>query len=566
MTDRPVPSHQMVPTFTDLLVLVPARDGSRLLLIEQIPPWVAQWVGKTPREIEGEPINRISGEVMDALAAVADDVFNTETPVEDYYIEFRDMAGRERAVKISAQRVEDYHLSEASRARDRAKESGPAVLIHLQDVSESVSQRRRSFGIGIFHGLVGRSKPMLKVFYKIEVYGPTDASVIISGETGTGKELVAQALHERSPRRGKSFVAVNCTALSEELFESELFGHERGAFTGAFRSHKGRFERADKGTLFLDEIGDMSPRTQAKLLRVLEHGTIERVGGEQEQRVDVRILAATNRSLEQIVAMGRFRADLYHRLSVFRIHVPPLRERDGDLPLLVDYFLEMISQRYDRRGVRLTPDAMRLLAEYHWPGNVRELRNVLERVFVETRGQVIGRNAFREWVRERDYLSAGGWNLERLETQRTVAPMIITPPESDRVSGPGFRVPSFPPPPAPSRPLALPQEGSGSAGILPATGRTIDAVYSVEHALSRKPKVLTEEMIRQAFADTDGNATRASRLLGVHKATLYRHMKALGLSRKDLAGTQHDAPSSAPTGSDSVAARPKNSTARGPKP
>jgi len=539
----------MVPTYSDLVVLVPACDGSRLLLIEQIPPWVAEWVGKTPREIEGKPINGVSGEIAEALAAVADDVLADGQPIEDYCVEFRDAAGGERAVLLSAQRVEDYRLSPASRARERANESGQAVLIRLQDVSESVRQRRRSVGIGIFHGLVGRSKAMLEVFYKIEVYGPTEASVIITGETGTGKELVARALHERSPRHDKPFVAVNCTALSEELFESELFGHERGAFTGALRSHKGRFERADKGTLFLDEIGDMSSRTQAKLLRTLEQGVIERVGGEKEQRVDVRILAATNMSLEQMVAVRRFRADLYHRLLVFRIHVPPLRAREGDLPLLVEHYLDLIGQRYGRRDVRLTPDAMRLLSEYHWPGNVRELRNVLERVYVETRGQVIGRNAFNEWIRERDYLLAGGWNLERLESQRTAAPVIITPAGSDEpmgIAGQGSRasdmgfgisgssdVQTLSPIRHTPYPLAFPSQPFARGN-----GSTIDAVYSVEHPPLRRPRQLTEEIIRRAFADAAGNATHAARLLGVHKATLYRHMKALGLNRKDLETTR----------------------------
>jgi sigma-54 specific flagellar transcriptional regulator A len=540
MADRPEieqPSsdkdHPLVPSFSDLVVLVPARGDNRLLLIEQIPPWVAQWAGKTPREVEGQPITSVSGEVMDALSSVADDVFGDGAPIEDYCVEFTDASGRSRAVRISAQRVDDYRLLPASQARDRADESGRAVLIRLQEITESVRLRRRALGVGAFHGIVGRSQPMLEVFYKIEVYGPTEAPVVISGETGTGKELVARALHERSGRRDKPFVAVNCTALSEELFESELFGHERGAFTGAVRSHKGRFERADKGTLFLDEIGDMPVPIQSKLLRVLEHGMFERVGAEHEQRVDVRILAATNMSLERAVAAQRFRADLYHRLVVLRIHVPPLRERPGDLPLLVEYYLNILNQRYGRRGVRLTPDATRLLGEYYWPGNVRELRNVLERVYVETPGQVIGRNAFNEWIRERDYLSAGGWNLEHLEVQRASAPVII-PPTRSGMAGSGRQVPSLPSPAGTPFPLALPQEP-----FLPA-GRAIDAVYSVTHPPSRKPRSLTADDIRRALAEAGGNATQAARSLGVHKATLYRHMKALGLKREDLEGPPRD--------------------------
>jgi len=547
MADRPEPTelssgptHHLVPSFSDLVVLVPTREDL-LLLIERIPPWVSEWVGKTPREIEGQPISAIAGEIAEALAAVGEDVLADGRPIEDYCVEFTDTTGRDRAVMIAAHRVENYRLAPASRARERANESGPAVLLHLQDVSQSVHLRRRAAGVGSFHGLIGRSQAMLEVFYKIEVYGPTDAPVVVSGETGTGKELVARALHERSPRRDRPFVAVNCTALSEDLFESELFGHERGAFTGAVRSHKGRFERANAGTLFLDEIGDMPQRTQAKLLRVLEQGIFERVGGEREEHVNVRILAATNLSLEQAVAVHRFRSDLYHRLSVLRIHVPPLREREGDLPVLVEHFLEILNERYGRKGVRLTPDALRLLSEYHWPGNVRELRNVLERVYVETPGQAIGRNAFTEWVRERDYLTAGGWNLERLETQRAAAPAIITPARPDqeyRISGPGAGGQDFPQPltrypgsDPRSFPLALPHGALGPEGR-----RTMDAAYSVERPLPQKPKPLCEETIRRAFAEAHGNATQAARSLGVHKATLYRHMKALGLQREDLAG------------------------------
>jgi DNA-binding NtrC family response regulator len=278
----------------------------------------------------------------------------------------------------------------------------------------------------------------------------------------------------------------------------------------------------------------MPGRTQAKLLRALEQGTIERVGGEREQAVDVRILAATNISLEQAVSARRFRADLYHRLSVFRIHVPPLRERLEDLPLLVDHFLDLLSRRYGRR-VRLTPEAMRLLQEYHWPGNIRELRNVLERVLVETQGPVIGRNAFSEWVRERDFLTAGGWNLDQL---RALAPVLITPRQSEG----GPRSEDDPPrlqdpmewaarqaAQNPQFPLArIP----GTA--LPQSAQTVDAIFKVLKPGSRKPLELTEDTIRKAYAQARGNATKAAALLGVHKATLYRKMKSLGLTREAL--------------------------------
>ena len=348
---------------------------------------------------------------------------------------------------------------------------------------------------------------------------------------------------------------VNCCALSEELFESELFGHERGSFTGAIKTHKGRFERADKGTLFLDEIGDMPARTQAKLLRVLEEGTIERVGGEEEYPVDVRIIASTNVFLEQAVAMGRFRADLYHRLAVFRVHVPSLRERAGDIAILVNHFLKMMNQRYNRQVVRLTPEALKLLEEYHWPGNIRELRNVLERVYVESAGKVIGHNAFNEWVQERDYFAAGEWNLYQWENQKASKSPIIMPhyPSGLRLPRPSREIDQFPDRVAllpfhadtprlgdehwrPHQTGAPGSSGSNNSGQLP--GRkdapVIDVFYTKSPVSSSRPKELTRELITRAFQSADGNITQAARFLGIHKATLYRHMKNMGLTREML--------------------------------
>lgn len=406
-----------------------------------------------------------------------------------------------------------------------------------------------------FIGIIGASPAIKGVFHKIDIYGPAEASVIITGETGTGKELIARALHQLSTRRVRSFVAVNCCALSEELFESELFGHERGSFTGAIKTHKGRFERADKGSLFLDEIGDMPARTQAKLLRVLEEGTIERVGGEEEYAVDVRIIASTNIFLEQAVAMGRFRADLYHRLAVFRIHVPPLRERTGDIDLLVNHFLKMLNHRYNRQVVGLTPEALKLLKEYHWPGNIRELRNVLERVYVESRGRIIGHNAFNEWIRERDYFAAGEWNLYQWENQKASKPAIIMPqyPAGLRLPSPTSQIDQFP-----NRVALLPfdadsprlgdanwrssQTGIPGSSVSNNSGRlpdgkgspVIDVFYTKPSAASSGPKELTKELITRAFQAAKGNITQAARLLGIHKATLYRHMKNMGLTREIL--------------------------------
>lgn len=367
---------------------------------------------------------------------------------------------------------------------------GRLVRINLR--RESVASRQE---LG-FRNLVGTSPAMREVFRKIKLYGPSDAAVIITGETGTGKELVAQALHEESRRYARSYAALNCTAISEQLLESELFGHERGAFTGAVREHRGYFERADGGTLFLDEIGDMPLPIQGKFLRVLEDGKVQRVGSEKSYQVDVRVIGATNVPLEQAVAEGRFRADLYHRLAVLRIHLPALRERTEDIPLLVDLFLRQFNDRYDKNVQRLTSEALRLLQSYLWPGNVRELRNVLERVVVEAETEVIGARAFGEWIRERQQFAQASsptptGNPANLPV---MVPYQGTPAEEDVMD---------------------------AALVTPGRGRGVSAG-------------LTEAAIRDACRATDGNLSAAARRLGVHRATLYRYLERLGLTREQL--------------------------------
>jgi two-component system response regulator HydG len=230
--------------------------------------------------------------------------------------------------------------------------------------------------------LVGNSAPMRKVLEAIETVAPTDATVLITGESGTGKELVARAIHRLSPRRFHPFVVIHCGALPETLLESELFGHEKGAFTGAQYRKKGKFEIADGGTVFLDEIGDISLKTQTDLLRVLQDHQITRVGSTQPIQVDFRCIAATNRNLEQLIAEGSFRPDLYYRLNVFRIELPPLRQRPDDIPLLVEHFVRKFSQQMNKHIVRVAPEAMALLQAHPWPGNVRELENAVERAMV----------------------------------------------------------------------------------------------------------------------------------------------------------------------------------------
>jgi two-component system response regulator AtoC len=230
-----------------------------------------------------------------------------------------------------------------------------------------------------FEDLVGTSPAMQEVFRVVDQVAGADATVLLRGETGTGKELVARALHKRSPRRDGPFVAVNCTAVPRELLESEFFGHERGAFTGATARRQGRFQQADGGTLFLDEIGDLDQAVQAKLLRVLQEREVTRVGGERSERVDVRVVAATNRDLEAAVKDGQFRDDLYYRLDVIPLRLPPLRERPGDLPALIEHFVRSFAARLGRPVPMPAPEVLAAAAAYPWPGNVRELRNLCER-------------------------------------------------------------------------------------------------------------------------------------------------------------------------------------------
>ncbi|HET8837221.1 MAG TPA: sigma-54 dependent transcriptional regulator [Gemmatimonadales bacterium] len=238
-------------------------------------------------------------------------------------------------------------------------------------------------------GISGESAAIQEVLVKIEQMAPVLSTVLIQGESGTGKELVAKGLHDLSPRRGRPFIAVNCAALPDTLLESELFGHEKGAFTGAAERRLGRFELADTGTIFLDEIGEIPPSTQVKLLRVLESRTFFRVGGTQPIRVDVRVVAATNRSLKDAVSLGEFRDDLYYRLSVLNIYLPPLRERREDIPLLVRRFIRELARANDRTFRGITPDALERLVNAPWPGNVRQLRNLIESMVVLAPGTEI---------------------------------------------------------------------------------------------------------------------------------------------------------------------------------
>jgi two-component system response regulator HydG len=272
---------------------------------------------------------------------------------------------------------------------DRLRLTMARALDHRQVVEEkegAKSQKRASIDTA---GIIGKSQGMLDLLEMISFVAPTEATVLIGGESGTGKELIASALHHNSARKKGPFIKVNCAALVENLLESELFGHEKGAFTGADRRKDGKFVQADNGTLFLDEIGETSPAMQVKLLRVLQEHELQRVGGHDVVEVDVRLLAASNRILEDEVKAGRFREDLYYRLNVVSLHVPPLRERREDISLLAEHFLQVYAAKNNRKVSGITPGCMDIMLHYPWPGNVRELENAMERGVILMRGDYL---------------------------------------------------------------------------------------------------------------------------------------------------------------------------------
>jgi formate hydrogenlyase transcriptional activator len=255
--------------------------------------------------------------------------------------------------------------------------------VERQKFSEPDRDQRR------FEQIIGVSAALEAVFEQVECVAPTDSTVLVQGETGTGKELVARAIHNISSRCGRSFVKLNCAAIPFDLLESELFGHEKGAFTGAIAQRVGRFEMADKGTLFLDEVGDIPPALQPKLLRVLQEQEFERLGSTHTRQVDVRLVAATNRDLTEMTKQGEFRSDLYYRLNVFPIRIPPLRERREDIPLLVQYFMQKYARRMGKRIETVPTATMQKLVDWPWPGNVRELQNMIERGVILSPGFVL---------------------------------------------------------------------------------------------------------------------------------------------------------------------------------
>jgi len=312
------------------------------------------------------------------------------------------------------------HTDSAEELERLEREHGLDEVLGLppapDDVVMVLEQQLERFELQLEMDIVGRTEPMREILEKIHLIAPVNSTVLLTGESGTGKELVARAVHRLSPRRGNPFIAVNCAALPESLLESELFGHEKGAFTGATSRRKGMFELADQGTILLDEIGEMPPSLQTRLLRVLENRSFMRVGGDEEIEVDVRVVAATNQELRSSVQRGSFRRDLYYRLNVLHLELPPLRERGEDIPLLVRRFVQEFSESHDREFKGISPEALQLLMDYAWPGNVRELRNLVESMVVLAPGSVIRPEDIPSEIRS----GAGGAMLPARRDESTV--------------------------------------------------------------------------------------------------------------------------------------------------
>ena len=385
-------------------------------------------LGKDCHEVFGVPL---CGERC-AFCGIKD-VFNDKT---EYTINITTKNNEPRRVKMSVTTMKDENNQNFG------------VLAALTDMTDFLNLSIRARKISSFSGILGKDSKMLTVFQQIRDVAGYDYPVHISGETGTGKELVANAIHNESPRSGAPFVPINCGALPESLIESELFGHVKGAFSGAVRNKKGRFELADRGTIFLDEIADLSKPMQVKLLRFLQDGTFEKVGGEKTTSVNVRVVSATNKNLKKELQHNNFRKDLFYRLNVIPIHLPPLRERRNDIPLLVEHFLNEAEEMHDSKPPEVSKEALSIMMGYHWPGNVRELQNVIQFAIVNCSGDTIF-------------------------------------------------------------PKDLPMELKD------------ESILRSSRGASRK---LDIEIVKSALEKTGGNKAKASRLLGVGRATLYRFL------------------------------------------
>jgi len=414
-----------------------------------------------------------------------------------------------------------------------------------------------------FDSIIGKSAALQKVLGLVEKVASTESTVLITGESGTGKELIARAVHYNSPRANRMLVTVNCGAIPGELLESELFGHVRGAFTSAITNRDGRFTIADGGTIFLDEIGDMSPDLQVKLLRLLQDGTFEPVGSSKTVAVDVRVVAATNQDLDAAIAEKRFREDLYYRLNVLHIELPPLRRRREDIPLLVEAFIEDATRRHDRSFEGISPEAMEILQAYYWPGNIRELQNLVESMVVLAPGRVVLPKDIPSGVRGET--TAGGalipvglGSAQAMEPStdpayrpelefvfRTLVDLRMDVDDlrqefdSYRDGGPTGTSPvaSFPSEPGKveisvRQPVGRMQEGSWEAGEHVESVEVEEVGRPVVYRSGSTMEDMEREVIAAALEEVQGNRRKAAQMLAIGERTLYRKIKKFGLDEE----------------------------------
>ncbi|RMG68270.1 MAG: sigma-54-dependent Fis family transcriptional regulator [Calditrichaeota bacterium] len=368
-------------------------------------------------------------------------------------------------------------------------------------------------------GIIGKSEQIRELIELVISVAPTDISVLITGESGTGKEVFAKAIHKLSPRRNGPMISVNCGAIPEGLLESELFGHERGAFTGAVATKKGYFELADRGTIFLDEIGEMPIQTQVKLLRVLETGEFMRVGSGDVRKVDVRVIAATNRDLAEMVRQGTFRKDLYYRLKAVSLHIPPLRERKEDIPLLIEHFMKEVTNRSEIEFAGFTEEAMEVLINYPWPGNVRELKNFIETIVILSRGEKVTAEMVREHLSHYELPESEenaalpmptGKSVERAERELIYKALVSLGVEMREIKDLLYQITDR-------------LNGRFSEGVVvtPATVVEEDEIKPMDQ--------VEREMIEKALEKFHGNRRQAARALNISERTLYRKIKEYNL-------------------------------------
>ena len=379
--------------------------------------------------------------------------------------------------------------------------SSERVIVTVQNVlkQHELSQENRELKLAMEskYEMLGESAPLRAVLESVRLAAPTNATVMLFGESGVGKELVARTIHRNSPRASQRFVQVNCAAIPEELIESELFGHEKGSFTGAAERQIGKFEQADRGTIFLDEVGDMSPRTQAKVLRVLQEQEVERLGSVRTIKVDVRVIAATNKNLDEAIQRGEFREDLYFRLNVIPIIVPPLHERRDDIPLLVQHFAKRISEENNLRPRRFDARAIEALRRYRWRGNIRELRNTVERLMIMTSGD-------------------------------TVRPEDLPPDIRGDASGRPARVEAVAPVSVPTGTVSA---GTAAAGVAPAAG-TAPASTAPATTLREFKDTAERAYLVQKLRESNWNISKTAEVIDTPRSNLYKKLEQYGIKQE----------------------------------